>query len=192
MPVPRARVYGIPQRLDSSRRSRGCAAGTSDGNEYHAHRLVRSERARAAGGAGAGAGAAGGSRGQCRRAQAYPASERDTRRWLAERSALGELLDADLETMGSMRPYQRRTRCWRTLRSILDGQQRHRCADGRTLHVRKVTRAEPVLREIYDALGLDPARRNAQDHDLESTTRHFVVPLAHFSQRNMLIAKDFF
>ena len=105
---------------------------------------------------GLGAGAAGGSRGQCRRAQAYPASERDTRRWLAERSALGNCWTRDLETMGSMRPYQRRTRCWRTLRSILDGQQRHRCADGRTLHVRKVTRAEPALREIYDALGLDP------------------------------------
>lgn len=77
---------------------------------------------------------------------AHPASERDMRRWLAERSALGELLDADLETMGSMRLYQRRTRCWRTLCSILDGQQRvtatFRCADGRALHVRKVTRAE--------------------------------------------------
>ena len=37
---------------------------------------------------------------------AHPASERETRRWLAERSALGELLDADFETMGSMRLYR--------------------------------------------------------------------------------------
>ena len=34
---------------------------------------------------------------------AHPASERETRRWLAERSGLGELLDADFETMGPMR-----------------------------------------------------------------------------------------
>lgn len=49
---------------------------------------------------------------------------------------------------------------WNTLRNILDGQQRvtatFRCADDRALHVRKATRAEPALREIYDALGIDP------------------------------------
>ena len=50
---------------------------------------------------------------------------------------------------------------WSSLRSILEGQQRvtatfHR-KDGRTLHVRKATRAEPRQRKIYDALGLDPA-----------------------------------
>lgn len=49
---------------------------------------------------------------------------------------------------------------WNTLRDILEGQQRvtatFRCADGRALHVRKATRAEPALREIYDALGIDP------------------------------------
>ena len=32
-----------------------------------------------------------------------------------------------------------------------------RCADGRTLHVRKATRAEPPQRTIYDALGIHPA-----------------------------------
>ncbi len=49
---------------------------------------------------------------------------------------------------------------WNTLRNILDGQQRvtatFRCADGRALHVRKATRAEPALRKFYDALGIDP------------------------------------
>ena len=49
---------------------------------------------------------------------------------------------------------------WRTLRSMLEGQQRitatFRRADGRTLHVRKATRAEPPQQAIYDALGIDP------------------------------------
>ena len=50
---------------------------------------------------------------------------------------------------------------WSTLRRILG--DRHRvtatfpCADGRTLHVRKATRAEPLQRAIYDALGIHPA-----------------------------------
>ena len=51
--------------------------------------------------------------------------------------------------------------CWGTLRSILAAQQRvtatFRCADGRTLHVRQATQAEPQQRAIYDALGVDPA-----------------------------------
>ena len=49
---------------------------------------------------------------------------------------------------------------WNTLRGILEGHQRitatFRRADGRTLHVRKATRAEPPQRAIYDGLGLDP------------------------------------
>ena len=49
---------------------------------------------------------------------------------------------------------------WSTVRSILAGQQRvtatFRCADGRTLHVRKATQAEPEQRAIYDLLGVDP------------------------------------
>jgi len=49
---------------------------------------------------------------------------------------------------------------WNTLHNILGGQQRvtatFRCADGRALHVCKATRAEPALRKIYDALGIDP------------------------------------
>ena len=44
---------------------------------------------------------------------------------------------------------------WTTLRRILEGQQRvtvtFRRGDGRTLHVRKATRAEPDQRAIYDA-----------------------------------------
>ena len=37
---------------------------------------------------------------------ARPGSERATRRWLGERSALGELLDVDFATMGPMRLYR--------------------------------------------------------------------------------------
>ena len=50
---------------------------------------------------------------------------------------------------------------WNTIRTILEGQQRvtatFRRADGRTLHVRKATRAEPPQQAIYEALGIDPA-----------------------------------
>ena len=50
---------------------------------------------------------------------------------------------------------------WTTLRRILEGQQRitatFRRADGRTLHVRKATRAEAPQQAIYDALGIDDA-----------------------------------
>ena len=37
---------------------------------------------------------------------AYPASERATHAWLAERSALGELLEVDFESMGAMQLYR--------------------------------------------------------------------------------------
>ena len=50
---------------------------------------------------------------------------------------------------------------WAGLRHILEGQQRvtatFRRKDGRTLHVRKATRAEPQQHAIYQALGMDPA-----------------------------------
>ncbi len=50
---------------------------------------------------------------------------------------------------------------WSGLRAILAVQQRvtatFRQRDGRTLHVRKATVAEPDLRQIYDALQIDPA-----------------------------------
>jgi transposase len=50
---------------------------------------------------------------------------------------------------------------WSRLREILSVQQRvtatFRQRDGRTLHVRKATTAEPVLRKIYNALAIDPA-----------------------------------
>ena len=64
---------------------------------------------------------------------------------------------------------------WNTLPNILDGQQRviatFRCADGRALHVHKATRAEPALREIHDALGIDPrpeerARPRSRIHNM--------------------------
>ncbi len=47
---------------------------------------------------------------------------------------------------------------WQTLRRKMENQQRItvslRRADGRTLHIRKATRAEPHQKAIYDALGL--------------------------------------
>ncbi len=50
---------------------------------------------------------------------------------------------------------------WTTLRGILAGQQRvtatFRRDDGRTLHVRTATVAEPAQKAIYDALGIDPS-----------------------------------
>ena len=49
---------------------------------------------------------------------------------------------------------------WTTLRDVLAGQQRvtatFRRADGRTLHVRTATVAEPARKAVYDALGIDP------------------------------------
>ena len=54
----------------------------------------------------------------------------------------------------------RESASWDTVRRILEGHQRitatFRRADGRTLHVRKATRAEPPQQAIYDALGVDP------------------------------------
>jgi hypothetical protein len=59
-----------------------------------------------------------------------------------------------LETAGE-------TISWSRLREILSVQQRvtatFRQRDGRTLHVRKTTVAEPALHKIYDALGIDAA-----------------------------------
>ena len=53
------------------------------------------------------------------------------------------------------------TASWTTLRRVLEGQQRitatFRRADGRTLHVRKATRAEAPQQAIYDALGVGSA-----------------------------------
>ena len=50
------------------------------------------------------------------------------------------------------------TLSWTSLKKILSVQQRvtatFRQRDGRTLHVRKATAAEPELKEIYDALGI--------------------------------------
>ena len=49
---------------------------------------------------------------------------------------------------------------WTTLRDVLAGQQRvtatFRRADGRTLHVRTATVADPAQKAVYDALGIDP------------------------------------
>jgi transposase len=59
---------------------------------------------------------------------------------------------------------------WNGLREILAVQQRvtatFRQRDGRTLHVRKATVAEPALRRIYDALAIDPAPGGVQKHTL--------------------------
>jgi hypothetical protein len=53
------------------------------------------------------------------------------------------------------------TERWSSLRDLLAGQCRvtatFRRADGRTLHVRKTTRAEPAPLAIIQALGSDPS-----------------------------------
>ena len=55
---------------------------------------------------------------------------------------------------------------WTRLREILSVQQRvtatFRQRDGRTLHVRKTTTAEPALRRIYEALGIDASPGGVQ------------------------------
>lgn len=57
---------------------------------------------------------------------------------------------------------------WTGLRAILAVQRRvtatFRQRDGRTLHVRKATLAEPALRKLYDALGLDAAPGGVEKH----------------------------
>ena len=49
---------------------------------------------------------------------------------------------------------------WQTLRTKMENQQRVtvmlRREDGKTIHLRKATRAEPHQKEIYDALGISP------------------------------------
>ena len=84
---------------------------------------------------------------------------------------------------------------WTTLRRILEGQQRvtvtFRRGDGRTLHVRKATRAETDQRAIYHALGIDPApggvRKMIVSLTLFISFNAFVVPLARFCLCNLLI-----
>ena len=57
---------------------------------------------------------------------------------------------------------------WSGLREILSVQQRvtatFRQRDGRALHVRKATVAEPALRDIYEALAIDPAPGGVRKH----------------------------
>jgi hypothetical protein len=59
---------------------------------------------------------------------------------------------------------------WNGLREILGVQRRvtatFRQRDGRTLHVRKATVAEPALRRLYDAPGVNPAPGGVQKHTL--------------------------
>ncbi len=48
--------------------------------------------------------------------------------------------------------------CWQTLRCKMENQQRvttiFRCENGKTVHLRKSTRAEPEQKQIYDVLGI--------------------------------------
>ena len=54
-----------------------------------------------------------------------------------------------------------RHECWTRVRQIMNNQHRitatFRREDGRTLHIRKATRAEPEQKAIYNRLGIDPA-----------------------------------
>ena len=75
---------------------------------------------------------------------ACPGSERATRRWLAERSALGELPGADFETMGPMRLY--------------------RASDALMAH------REVIERHLFDrAMGLFGLQRTVTLYDLTNT-----------------------
>ena len=55
---------------------------------------------------------------------------------------------------------------WQTLRTKMENQQRItvilRREDGKTIHLRKATRAEPHQKEIYDALGISPQPGDTQ------------------------------
>ena len=66
------------------------------------------------------------------------------------RKTLAERADAELQSAS-----------WTTLRRVLGGRQRvtatFKRADGRTLHVRKATVAEPNQQAILDALGIPKA-----------------------------------
>ena len=86
---------------------------------------------------------------------------------------------------------------WASIRAVLEGQQRVTATflrkDGRTLHVRKATRAEPRQREIYRALNLDPAARRRPKNDRlkhDTSKRPNVVPYAEYPPRNTLISND--
>ena len=90
-------------------------------------------------------------------------------------------------------PFARRARRSPRLTSItgypaLEGQQRStatfRRADGRTLHVRKATRAEPPQQTIYDALGIDAAPGGTRKNIVLHTPGYAVVaPLARSEPR---------
>ena len=89
---------------------------------------------------------------------------------------------------------------WSTLREVLGSQCRvtatFKRADGRILHVRKATRAEPEARAIYQALNLNlrPGRDRQDDRltCLSPPDDEHVVPLAIFLIGNLPINKGFF
>ena len=66
-----------------------------------------------------------------------------------------------VQTIGQRLAENGQHESWAALRRILEGQQRVTATfqrkDGRTLHLRKATQAEPRQLEIYRALGADPA-----------------------------------
>ena len=66
------------------------------------------------------------------------------------------------------------TMSWARLREVLSVQRRvtatFRQRDGRTPHVRKATVAEPALRKIYDALGIEASPGGVQRFTAETQT----------------------
>ena len=77
---------------------------------------------------------------------------------------------------------------------MLNGQVRvtatFRRPDGRALHVRKTTQAEPEQERIYQALGVDPCPGGVPKMIVCAPTPKngtFLVPLARFLQDNCLI-----
>ena len=56
--------------------------------------------------------------------------------------------------------------CWETIRQTMENQQRITVSlkreDGKTIHIRKTTQAEPHQKVIYDALGISPSPGKTQ------------------------------
>jgi len=83
---------------------------------------------------------------------------------------------------------------WSSLRAILAVQQRvtatFRQRDGRTLHVRKTTVAEPALRKLYDILAIDAAPGGVQKHTVRPHHDADVVPLGRQNASKSLIQSN--
>ncbi len=88
------------------------------------------------------------------------------------------------------------TMSWTRLREILSVQRRvtatFRQRDGHTLHVRKATAAEPALRRIYDAFGIDASPGVIRKLTIRTPYNAIVVPLGPWGRRKAPITGGIF